>query len=139
MSGLSVYAPGLRGRECSDRPIKSNRRSPREQPILLASTSSAFGNLQSLRLALSLATRDPALVPTPLFEQVRLVIQEALRIVNDPSLIDPTTRPEAISLAYAMRSSPDLITDVQNLTHLQGIDKATAGTALQHLDAAFAA
>lgn len=106
---------------------------------MLATTSSAFGNLQTLRLVLSLATRDPALIPAPLIEQVRHVIQEALRIIEDPARIDPETQPEAIALAYAMRSSPELSTDIQHLTESQGIDRALAGTTLQHLDAAFVA
>ena len=72
-------------------------------------------------------------------EQVRLIIEEARKIIDDPGRIDPETRPEAIALAYAMRSSPELSTDIQHLTEVQGIDKAIAGTALQHLDAAFVA
>lgn len=106
---------------------------------MLATASSAFGNLQTLRLVLSLATRDPALVPAPLIEQVRLIITEALQIIEDPSRIGPETRPEAIALAYAMRTNAQLSTDIQHLTQLQGIDKAIAGSTLQHLDAAFAA
>jgi hypothetical protein len=106
---------------------------------VLATTSSAFGNLQTLRLVLSLATRDPALIPAPLIEQVRLIILEAMAIIDDPARIAPETRPEAIALAYAMSSSPDLSKDIQHLTAVQGIDKAIAGTTLQHLDAAFAA
>ena len=106
---------------------------------MLATTSSAFGNLQTLRLVLSLATRDPALIPAPLIEQVRLIIKEALKIIEDPACIGPETRPEAIALAYAMRSSSELSADIQHLTKVQGIDKAIAGTTLQHLDAAFVA
>lgn len=106
---------------------------------MLATTSSAFGSLQTLRLVLSLATRDPALIPAPLIEQVRLIITEALQIIEDPGRISPETRPEAIALAYAMRTNPQLSNDIQHMTQLQGIDKAIAGSTLQHLDAAFAA
>ena len=106
---------------------------------MLATTSSAFGNLHTLRLVLSLATRDPALIPAPLIEQVRCTIREALTIIDDPGRIDPDTKPEAIALAYAMRSSSELSADIQHLTEVQGIDKAIAGTTLQHLDAAFVA
>lgn len=106
---------------------------------MLATTSSAFGNLQSLRLLLSLATRDPDLIPAPLVDQVRLIIRQALSIIEVPERIDAETRPEAIALAYAMRSSPELATDIHQLTELQRIDKAIAGTTLQHLDAAFVA
>lgn len=38
-----------------------------------------------------------------------------------------------------MRSSSELSADIQHLTEVQGIDKAIAGTTLQHLDAAFVA
>jgi len=72
-------------------------------------------------------------------EQVRLVIQQALEIVEDPARISPETRPEAIALAYAMRSSPELTTDIHRLTELHGINQAVAGATLQHLDAAFVA
>lgn len=106
---------------------------------MLATTSSAFGNLQSLRLALSLAERDPNLIPPHLAEQVMLIIRQALEIMEDPRRIAPETRPEAISLAYAMRLSPQLSTDIHQLTQLQGIDRAIAGNTLQHLDAAFVA
>jgi hypothetical protein len=113
--------------------------SSREQPLVLASTSSAFGNLQTLRLVLTLASRDPSLIPPPLMEQVQLVIQQALEIIEDTSRISPETRPEAIALAYAMRSSPELTLDIRHLTELHGISQAVAGTTLQHLDAAFVA
>lgn len=119
--------------------FENNRQHERELPIVLASTSSAFGNLQTLRLVLSLATRDPTLIPQPLIEQVRATIQEALRIIEDPGRIVPETRPEAIALAYAMRTSPQLNTDIHHLTELHGIDQAVAVETLQHLDAAFVA
>ena len=106
---------------------------------MLATTSSTFGNLQTLRLALSLAKRDPTLIPPALAEQVKLIIAQALEIIGDASRIAADTRPEAIALAYAMRSSPDLSTDIHQLTQLDGIDKAIAGDTLQHLDAAFVA
>jgi hypothetical protein len=70
---------------------------------------------------------------------MRILIQEALQIIENPARIVPETRPEAIALAYAMRSSSELSTDIQHLTELQGIDKAIAGTTLHHLDAAFVA
>ncbi len=106
---------------------------------MLASTSSAVGNLQTLRLALSLAQRDPTLIPAPLADQVRLIIQQALEIVRDANSITAETRPEAIALAYAMRSSPKLKADIRQLMQLHDIDKEIAGSTLQHLDAAFIA
>lgn len=106
---------------------------------MLATASSGFGNLQTFRLLLELATRDPSLIPESLSEQVRLIIRQALEVDANPQSIGPDTRPEAIALVYAMRSNRQLETDVQKLMELQGIDKAIAGATLRHLDAAFVA
>jgi len=106
---------------------------------VLATTTSAFGNLHTLRLFLTLATRDPAMIPESLREQVQPIIRQALDIVSDPASIGPETRPESIALAYAMRTNPELETDIHHLVELQRINQGIAGTALQHLDAAFAA
>jgi hypothetical protein len=107
---------------------------------VLASTSSAFGNLEPLRLLLSLASSDPTQIPAPLLDDAKVIIQQALSILKDPKSIDSSTRPEAIALAYAMGASQDLSTDIGRLlTESQGIDKAIAGDTLQHLDAAFVA
>ena len=56
-----------------------------------------FGNLQTLRLALSLAERDSALIPEPLQEQVKTIIQQATDIVcgSQPDRVD--TWPESIA------------------------------------------
>jgi hypothetical protein len=104
---------------------------------VLANTSQQFGNLQTLRLALSLAQRDPALIPEPLQEQVRTIIQQATDIVADPRRIGVDTWPESIALAYAMRTNPELSNDVSRLMAMQRLDTAIAGATLQHLDAAF--
>jgi hypothetical protein len=106
---------------------------------MLATTSSEFGNLQTLRLALSLAQRDPNLIPSPLVEQVKLIIRQAADIVADPHRIGAETLPESIALAYVMRSSPELVNDITQLMELQRLDTAIAGATLQHLDAAFVA
>jgi hypothetical protein len=106
---------------------------------VLATASSSFGNLQTFRLLLELATRDPGLIPEPLAEQVKLIIRQALEVDANPQSIGPDTRPEAIALVYAMRSNRQLETDIQKLMELQVIDKAIAGATLRHLDAAFVA
>jgi hypothetical protein len=106
---------------------------------MLAATSSEFGNLQTLRLALSLAQRDPALIPEPLQEQVKMIIRQASEIISDPNRINANTLPESIALAYVMRSSPELVRDVTKLIELERLDTAIAGATLQHLDAAFVA
>src|ERR1700722_4653909 len=67
---------------------------------LLATTSSEFGNLQTLRLALSLAKRNPSLVPLALQEQVKEIVRQANGIVADASRINSETWPESIALAY---------------------------------------
>jgi len=86
--------------------------------------------LQGVRIAVGLTKERADTAPS--------IIKEALQIVENPARIVPETRPEAIALAYAMRTSPQLSTDIQSLTELQGIDKAIAGATLQ-LDTAFAA
>lgn len=107
---------------------------------MLASTSSAFGNLESLRLLLSLASSDSAQIPAPMLDDAKVIIQQAQAIVKDPKTIDSSTRPEAIALAYAMGTSQDLSTDIGRLlSESQGIDRAIAGYTLRHLDAAFVA
>ena len=105
--------------------------------IVLATTSQQFGNLQTLRLALSLAQRDPDLIPEPLQEQVKTISRQATEIVEDPRRICADTWPESIALAYAMRTNPELLGDVSRLMEMQRLDTATAGATLQHLDAAF--
>lgn len=104
---------------------------------MLASASSAFGNLQALRLVLSLAARDKGLIPEPLMEQVRLVVDQAVKIAGDPACVNAETRPEAISLAYAMHSNSKLRAAIDELKTLQSIDESVADATLQLLDAAF--
>jgi hypothetical protein len=107
---------------------------------MLAAASSAFGNLESIRLLLSLASSDPAQIPAPLLSDAKVIIQQAQAIMKNPKSIDSSTRPEAIALAYAMGASVDLSTDIGRLlTESQGINQAIAGDTLQHLDAAFVA
>lgn len=104
---------------------------------MLATTSSAFGNLQTVRFVLSLAAADPSQVPQSLLDQVRSIIMQARGIAANASVINKDTRPEAIALAYAMGLSRELASDINRLTELQHIDRNVAGSALQHLDAAF--
>lgn len=104
---------------------------------MLATTPSAFGNLQTVRLVLSLAATDPTRIPQPLLEQVLTIIAQAHDISANASAINKDTRPEAIALAYAMRQSRELASDINRLTELQHIDRNVAGSTLQHLDAAF--
>lgn len=106
---------------------------------MLATTSHQLGNLQTLRLALSLAQRDPNLIPEPLQDQVRTIIRQAAEIVANANLINAETWPESIALAYAMRSNPDLASDVSRLVQMQRLDTEVASDTLQHLDAAFVA
>ena len=99
-------------------------------PKMLASTSSAFGNLESIRLLLSLASSDPSQIPAQLLTDAKVIIQQAQAILKNPKSIDPSTRPEAIALAYAMGANADLSTDIGRLlTASQGIDQAIAGDA----------
>lgn len=105
---------------------------------MLATTSSAFGNLQTVRLVLSLvAANASAQIPQSLLEQVQAIIQQATSIAANASSIDKDTRSEAIALAHAMKWNSDLASDINRITEQQNIDRSVAGTTLQHLDAAF--
>ncbi|MFL6623730.1 MAG: hypothetical protein ACJ8NR_14180 [Sulfurifustis sp.] len=84
-----------------------------------------------------MAAADPTRVPRSLLEQVQAIIAQAHNIAANASAINKDTRPEAIALAYAMKQSRELASDINRLTELQHIDRKVAGSTLQHLDAAF--
>ncbi len=104
---------------------------------MLANAPEPLGNLESLRLVFHLLRGDPAEIPETLKEQTLLIIEQAQQIVRDSTSIDEDTLPEAIALAFAMRSSQELARDIGQIQGLESIDRARAARTLEHLDAAF--
>lgn len=104
---------------------------------MLANAPELLGNLESLRLLFLLLRGNPTEIPASLKEQALLIIEQAQRIVRDPNTIDEHSLPEAIALAFAMRSSQELARDIGQIRGLESIDRARATRTLEHLNAAF--
>src|SRR5690349_19201911 len=104
---------------------------------MLANAPEPLGNLEPLRLLFLLLRGNPTEIPESLKEQALLIIEQAQRVARDPSAINEYTLPEAIALAFAMRSSQELAMDIGQIHGLESIDRARASSTLEHLNAAF--
>jgi hypothetical protein len=108
-----------------------------EDGLMLANAPEPLGNLEPLRLLFLLLQGNSAGIPETLKEQALLIIEQAQRVARDPHAIDEHTLPEAIALAFAMRTSQALAQDIGQIQGLESIDRARATRTLEHLNAAF--
>lgn len=104
---------------------------------MLAATSERFGNLEPVRILFALARSDPDQIPQPLIDHALLIIRQARDLYSDPTRVDETTLPEAISLALVMKRDQALARDLDQIDSLEQLDPRKAASALDHLSAAF--
>lgn len=105
---------------------------------MLAATSERFGNLEPIRIWLSLVRTNADQVPVALIEHAQAIIRQAKLLYADPNSVDKQTLPEAINLALAMRTHSELAADLGSIESVNQINAGMAARALDHLNAAFA-